>query len=277
MGRILVGTSGFQYDDWRGVLYPEGLPQARWLARYAEVLGTVELNVTFYHLPTPAAAAHWREVTPARFLFAVKGSRYLTHVKRLRDAGPGLRRFFRPLARLAPKLAVVLWQLPPRTRPDLERLEAFLRRLPRSVRHAFEFRGEAWYGDAVCELLDRHGAAFCEHDLVEVRPPRPTGGFRYLRFHGTAAGYSGRYGRAALRPVADDLRRWRRRGDAYVYFNNDVGGAAVRDALELRALLAGPEAPGPRSPSRAARAGAPLTGGKGGIRTHDTGCPRILV
>lgn len=239
MGRILVGTSGFQYRHWRGVLYPEGLPQARWLARYAEVFATVELNATFYRLPTPAAVAHWREGTPGGFLFAVKGSRYLTHVKRLRDARPGLRRFFRPVLRLGPKLGPVLWQLPPQMRADLDRLEAFLRCLPREARHAFEFRNQSWYAEGVCALLDGHGVAFCEHDLVEARPPRPCGGFRYLRFHGALTRYGGQYGSEALRPVAEDLRRWRRRGDAYAYFNNDLGGCAVRDALDLVALLGG--------------------------------------
>ncbi len=237
MGRILVGTSGYQYDHWRAILYPDGLPRARWLARYAEVFATVEINATFYRLPTPVAVDRWRKETPESFLFAVKGSRYLTHVKRLRDAGPGLLRFFRPVRRLGVKLGPVLWQLPPQMKPDLDRLEVFLRRLPRGIRHVFEFRNQAWYTEAVCALLDRRGAAFCEHDLVEARPPRLTGGFRYLRFHGTTARYGGRYGREALRPVAEDLRRWRRRGDAYAYFNNDVGGCAVRDALDLLALL----------------------------------------
>ncbi len=237
MGRIRVGTSGYQYDHWRGVLYPEGLAQSRWLARYAELFATVEINATFYRLPTPVAVDRWRDETPEGFLFAVKASRYLTHVKRLRDAGPGLGRFFRPVRRLGPKLGPVLWQLPPQMKPDLDRLETFLRRLPGEVRHAFEFRNEAWYAEAVCALLDRHGAAFCEHDLVEARPPRLTGGFRYLRFHGTTARYGGRYGRDALRRVAEDLGRWRRRGDAYAYFNNDLGGCAVRDALDLLALL----------------------------------------
>lgn len=237
MGWILVGTSGWQYDHWRGVLYPEGVPQRLWLARYAEHFATVELNATFYRLATPAACDRWREATPAGFAFATKGSRFITHVKRLGDPARPLRRFFRPLRRLGPKLAVVLWQLPPQMRPDLARLEGFLRRLPGGVRHAFEFRNPAWYQQAVCDLIDRHGAAFCEHDLVDRPPPRVTGGFRYLRFHGTSAGYGGLYGERLLRPWAQDLRRWRRRGDAFVYFNNDLGGGAVRDALLLARLL----------------------------------------
>lgn len=252
MGRILVGTSGWQYDHWRGVLYPEGLPQRSWLARYAQRFATVELNATFYRLATPAACERWREATPAGFAFAAKGSRFITHVKRLGDPARPLRRFFRPLERLGPKLRVVLWQLPPGMRPDLPRLERFLRRLPEGVRHAFEFRHPAWYTEAVCDLLDRHGAAFCEHDLVDRPPPRVTGGFRYLRFHGTSAGYAGLYGERRLRPWAEGLRRWRRRGDAFAYFNNDLGGCAVRDALTLAALLgAAPSRRGAASRRRA--------------------------
>lgn len=237
MGRVLVGTSGFQYRHWHGILYPEGLPLPRWLARYAEAFATVELNATFYRLPSPAAVDRWRDGTPAGFVFAVKGSRYLTHVKRLREARPGIQRFFEPVLRFGPKLGPVLWQLPPQQGADLDRLEAFLRCLPREARHAFEFRNETWYVDAVCAVLDRHGVAFCEHDLLDVRPPRPCGGFRYLRFHGALARYTGRYGREVLRPWAEDLRRWRREGDAYVYFNNDLGGWAVSDALDLIELL----------------------------------------
>ncbi len=237
MGRILVGTSGFQYRHWRGVLYPEGLPQAEWLAEYARWFSTVEMNATFYRLPTARAVEGWRDRTPRGFCFAVKGSRYLTHMKRLLDEGPGLARFFDPVLRLAEKLGPVLWQLPPHMRADPPRLDAFLRRLPAGLRHAVEFRSEDWYSDEVCDVLDRHGAAFCEHDQVKRPRPRVTGGWRYLRFHGTTGAYSGRYGRAALASVARDLQRWGLSGDGYVYFNNDLGGHAVRDALDLRALL----------------------------------------
>lgn len=233
---LLVGTSGFSYADWRGRFYPPGLPQRRWLAFYARVFRTVELNATFYRLPSVQAAARWRDATPEGFVFGAKGSRYLTHMKRLGDAGAGVRRFLERVDPLRPKLAVLLWQLPPQMdRADPARLEAFLRRLPRDLRHAFEFRSAAWYSEAICDLLDAHGAAFCEHDLVDARPPRITGGFRYLRFHGATGRYAGRYGRSALAPVA---RRLREAGtDAFVYFNNDVGGHAIEDALDLLELL----------------------------------------
>lgn len=234
---VRVGTSGYQYLHWRGVLYPPGLPLRAWLPRYAAYFDTVELNATFYRLPSPAAADRWREAVPGGFRFAVKGSRYLTHLKRLRDAGDGLRRFFQPIAHLGPTLGPILWQLPPQLAPDLDRLDAFLSRLPPG-RHAVEFRDPAWYGEETCALLDQHGAAFCEHDRVNRRPPRHTGGFRYVRFHGTTGQYHGRYGPAAARRWAGDLLDWKLTGaDAFVYYNNDLGGAAVRDALDLLAAL----------------------------------------
>lgn len=243
MKRIRVGTSGYLYRHWRGVLYPEGLAQRSWLHRYAEVFDTVELNATFYRLPSAESVERWRDAVPPGFVFAVKGSRYLTHLKRLLDVDEGLRHFHEPIARFGRKLGPILWQLPPQMKPDLERLDRFLARLPRG-RHAVEFRDPAWYVEETADVLDRHGAAFCEHDNLRVEPPRLTGGFRYVRFHGTTGRYSGRYGPAALRPRAEGYLASAARGvDVFVYFNNDIGGHAVRDALDLLALV-GEERPG---------------------------------
>ncbi len=225
------------YRHWRGVLYPEGLSQRAWLLRYATLFDTVEMNATFHRLPTAESVERWRDTVPPRFTFAVKGSRYLTHMKRLLDADEGLRRFYAPISRFGAKLGPVLWQLPPQVKPDPERLDRFLGRLPRG-RHAFEFRDPAWYAEETCAVLDRHGAAFCEHDLVDRPPPRLTGRFRYVRFHGTTGRYAGRYGADALAPHARDYLDSARRGeDVYVYFNNDLRGHAVRDALDLLALV----------------------------------------
>jgi len=248
---IHLGTSGYVYSHWRRVFYPKGLPAKRWLEHYARIFSTVELNATFYRLPTPAAVDGWREGTPPGFLFAAKGSRFLTHMKRLRDPGPGIERYFELILRLRRKLSVVLWQLPPQmNKADPDRLEQFLAKLPRRVRHAVEFRSDAWYTNEICGVLDAHGAAFCEHDLVARRPPRLTGGFRYLRFHGATGRYRGRYGTRALRPVARDLSR--SPVDAYVYFNNDHFGHAVRDALDLSHLLDSDNAlRNPRGPAAA--------------------------
>jgi uncharacterized protein YecE (DUF72 family) len=255
MSRIRVGTSGYMYRHWRGLLYPEGLAQRRWLERYVQVFDTVEMNATFYRLPKPETVERWREIAPRGFVFAVKGSRYLTHLKRLLDAGQGVRRFYVPVSRFGEKLGPVLWQLPPHMKPDVPRLDRFLSRLeirtrgepallgggPRGGsrgRHAVEFRNPDWYSDEVCAVLDRHGAAFCEHDQIARAPPRLTGRFRYVRFHGTTGRYSGRYGAQALRPFAESYLDSAARGtDVFVYFNNDVGGHAVTDALDLLALV----------------------------------------
>jgi uncharacterized protein YecE (DUF72 family) len=225
------------YRHWRGLLYPEGLAQRRWLERYIQVFDTVELNATFYRLPAPETVESWRDQAPPGFTFAVKGSRYLTHLKRLRDTGEGIARFHAPISRFGTKLGPVLWQLPPRMKPDLPRLDRFLSQLPPGL-HAVEFRDPGWYTDETCDLLDRRGAAFCEHDQLEREPPRPTGRFRYVRFHGTTGRYSGRYGAEALRPFAESYLDSAARGaDVFVYFNNDLGGHAVRDALDLLALV----------------------------------------
>lgn len=247
MGRFFIGTSGFVYPHWRNVFYPPGLPPRRWLDYYAQTFSTVELNATFYRLPSVATVRRWREASSAGFLFACKGSRFLTHMKRLKDPAGGLERFFALVGQLREKLGPVLWQLPPQMNAeDLPRLRQFLTYLPPLTRYAFEFRSDAWYTEAVCDLLDRHHVAFCEHDLVRRRPPRHTGGFRYLRFHGAGARYAGRYGRRALRAVAKDLlSSGAGGGDAFVYFNNDVGGAAIRDALELMDLVGMPALPRP--------------------------------
>jgi uncharacterized protein YecE (DUF72 family) len=246
MARILIGTSGYVYRHWRDVLYGD-LPTARWLSRYAALFPTVELNATFYRLPSVQAVAAWRDGSPPGLVFACKGSRYLTHNKKLLDPAPSVELFMERVRHLGEKLGPVLWQLPPQLkRLDLPRLEAFLAALPGDVRHAVEFRSVEWHVPETCDLLDRFGVAVCEHDLVDRPPPRTTGGFRYLRFHGPSAAapaglkYGGRYGRVRLAPHAASLARWRDAGrDAYVYFNNDVGGHALYDAADLTALLGG--------------------------------------
>jgi len=164
-------------------------------------------------------------------------SRYQTLLMRVLDACEGLRRFYVPVSRFGGKLGPVLWQLPPHMKPDVARLDAFLARLPPG-RHAVEFRDPDWYSDEVCDVLERHGAAFCEHDHVKRDPPRLTGRFRYVRFHGTTGRYSGRYGAQALRPFAESYLDSAARGtDVFVYFNNDIGGHAVTDALDLLVLV----------------------------------------
>jgi uncharacterized protein YecE (DUF72 family) len=233
---IHVGTSGWQYKDWRGVLYEAGLPQDRWLERYAQVFSVVEVNNSFYRLPERATFERWRRRTPAGFTFVVKASRYLTHIKRLRDAEDGVKLFWERATGLGDKLGPVLFQLPPRFPADVPRLREFLSWLPAEMEAAFEFRDPSWTGDEVFALLDRAGCAFVLADRPGFRGPLVvTGGWSYIRLH-----QGSRIGPGYRR---DKLRRWAERiaslpaREVWAFFNNDHGGAAVRDALFLRDLL----------------------------------------
>ncbi|HXF36280.1 MAG TPA: DUF72 domain-containing protein [Actinomycetota bacterium] len=233
---IRVGTSGWQYDDWRGVLYPPGLPKDRWLETFARRFATVEVNNSFYRLPSEETFARWRTGTPEGFLMAVKASRFITHVRRLRDCRDPVRLLWSRARRLGSRLGPVLFQLPPGFRADLGRLEALLDALPGGMKAAFEFRDRSWWTDDVLGMLDVRGCAVVLADRPGARVATAvTGGWAYLRFHqGTERGPGYR---------REKLRRWAGRitgldaDDVFVYFNNDTGGAAVRDAETLRELL----------------------------------------
>jgi uncharacterized protein YecE (DUF72 family) len=238
---IRVGCSGWNYSHWRdGVFYPPRLPARRWLEFYSQHFDTVEVNATFYRLPRPTAVANWVEQTPPSFCFAVKSSRFLTHVKRLKDAGPGIRRFYACIDALvrSPKLGPVLWQLPENFRRDDERLAGALARLP-DGRHCFEFRHASWFVDQVYELLRSHGAAL----VIGDHPQRPfqthelTADWTFLRFHAGRRGRAGNYSERELREWADRIAAWRDRVDVYAYFNNDWHGFAPRNALRIKQLL----------------------------------------
>jgi uncharacterized protein YecE (DUF72 family) len=239
---IHVGTSGWQYKDWRGVLYEDGLPQDRWLERYAQVFSVVEVNNSFYRLPERTTFEGWRRRTPEGFTFVVKASRYLTHVKRLKDAEDGVKLLWERATGLGGKLGPVLFQLPPRFPADVPRLHAFVSWLPATMRAAFEFRDPSWIGDEVFALLDDAGCAFVLADRPGLRGPLVvTGGWSYIRFHqGTRVGPG--YRRDKLRRWADRIAALPTR-DVWAFFNNDHGGAAVRDALSLRDLLGKAHAP----------------------------------
>jgi uncharacterized protein YecE (DUF72 family) len=233
---FFVGTSGWQYDDWRGRFYPRDLPKAGWLSFFAGAFPSVEVNNSFYRLPSRETFERWRFETPAGFVVAVKASRYITHVRRLREPEEPLSLLLDHAAGLADRLGPVLFQLPPRFRADLGLLRAFLQALPSRVRAAFEFRDPSWESEDVFESLDRAGAALVWADRPGIRLALPvTGGWAYVRFHQgrrTAPGYT----REKLRRWADRLAETPAR-DAFVYFNNDTGGAAVRDAKTLTKLL----------------------------------------
>lgn len=234
-----VGTSGWQYADWRGVLYPPGLPQRRWLRHYGETFTTVENNNAFYRLPTRDTFELWRDATPPGFVMAVKASRYLTHMKRLKDPGEPVTRLMTAATGLGPKLGPVLLQLPPTLRADPERLTACLRRFPDAVRVAVEPRHPSWWTGATRDVLENHGAALCWADRLghALTPLWRTTDWLYLRLHEGPAQPWPRYDDQTLQAWAQELGT---EADAYVYFNNDPGGAAVRDALRFAALTAGP-------------------------------------
>jgi uncharacterized protein YecE (DUF72 family) len=240
---VHVGLSGWNYSHWRnGVFYPPRLPAARWLEFYAERFDTVEVNSTFYRLPRREAVARWREQTPAGFVFAIKASRYLTHVRRLRDLGPGLERFLERIEPLlgSPKLGPLLWQLPPTFRRDDERLADALERLPQELRHCIEFRDPSWFVDDTYALLREHGVALVIADRPQVsafQAHELTADWTYVRFHAGTRGRRGNYSESELREWAARLREWRRTHEIFGYFNNDWEGFAPRNAARLKALL----------------------------------------
>lgn len=257
-GELRIGTSGWHYSHWRGAFYPQDLPSAAMLGYYQTHFDTVELNNSFYRLPTIAAAAAWRDGTPPGFKFAVKASRYITHMKKLADPASALTRFFPIVDTLADRAGPVLFQLPPRWRVDVGRLEAFLGALPRKHRYVFELRDPSWLVGDVYAVLRRYDAAFCIYELAGFITPREvTTDFTYVRLHGPDGKYAGSYPDRVLRAWAAQVRRWARELKAvYVYFDNDQAGYAAANALALRELLGltAPSTSAPRtvvaSPSR---------------------------
>ena len=240
---IRIGLSGWNYAHWRhGVFYPPRLPASRWLEFYAEHFDTVEVNSTFYRLPRPDAVAHWLEQTPEGFVFSIKASRYLTHVKRLRDLGPGLERFLERIEPLlgSAKLGPLLWQLPPTFRRDHERLADALAQLPRDLRNCVEFRDPSWFVEETYALLREHGVALAIGDRPQVNAFQThelTAGWTYVRFHAGTRGRRGNYSDAELRGWAERLRGWSRTHEVFAYFNNDWEGFAPRNAALLLRLL----------------------------------------
>jgi uncharacterized protein YecE (DUF72 family) len=230
---LTIGTSGWQYRDWRGRLYPDGLPQRLWLEHYAERFLCVEVNNAFYRLPERDTFRQWRERTPDDFRFAVKMSRYLTHIKRLKDPAEPVARFLSRADALGDKLGPVLLQLPPTLKVDVAALDRTLAQFPGSVQVAVEPRHRSWFTDEVRDLLGRYGAALCWADRCgrPVTPLWQTADFGYLRLHEGRAKPWPRYGRAAL---AGWLGRVE--APAYIFFNNDPGGAAVTDASAMAAI-----------------------------------------
>ena len=238
---IHIGCSGWVYRHWKGGFYPEGLAQKRWFAHYADAFDTVEINASFYRVPLAQTFDGWREKAPPGFRYAVKANRFLTHMKKLLDCEQPLAEFIALARRLGPTLGPILYQLPPSLHLDLPRLDAFLQRLPTDLEHVVEFRHSSWYVPEALDLLDRHGAGFVAHDLVGlVSPSWASGRTAYVRFHGTGGKYHGRYSEAQIGDWARWLLEQRAAGrTAWAYFNNDIGGDAIEDALALKKQLGG--------------------------------------
>ena len=240
MKPVRIGCSGWQYKSWRESFYPKGLGQPRWLRHYASVFDTVEVNSTFYRLASPTAVARWVEQTPEGFVFTIKASRYLTHVKRLNGIEPYVARFHESIEPLTqtPKMGPVLWQLPANFRRDDERLADTLAALPPG-RHCFEFRDPSWFTGEVLALLRRHGAAL----VIGDDPERPfqshelTADWTLIRFHRGRRGRRGNYSESELDEWAQRIAGWRERAEVFAYFNNDWEEFAPRNARSLRRRL----------------------------------------
>jgi uncharacterized protein YecE (DUF72 family) len=238
MTEVRIGCSGWNYDDWRGSVYPRGTPKRCWLERYAELFCTVEVNATFYRLPTRTMTEKWAAQTPAGFCFAVKASRYLTHVKRLTDPADGIRRFAERLEPLqeAGRLGPVLWQLPENFPRDDARLAGWLEAVARwDARHTIEFRHPSWFTAPVMGALREHGVALTigDHPERPFQTQEATAGWRYVRLHYGRRGRNGNYSATEIATWARRIAQWRRRGDVYAYFNNDWSGYAPANAGEL--------------------------------------------
>jgi uncharacterized protein YecE (DUF72 family) len=239
LATIRIGTSGWHYKHWVGTFYPPRTPGSKMLAYYTEKFDTVELNNSFYHLPKEPSLEAWRDTTPAGFCFAAKGSRFLTHMKKLKDPEQGLSRFLDAIEVLEHKLGPILFQLPPNWELDLERLAKFVSFLPREHRYAFEFRNATWSVPQTYDLLARHNIGYCIFHLAGVHSPiQVTADFTYVRLHGPGGKYQGSYSEADLGKWAKRIRTWRRElKTIYVYFDNDQAGYAAQNALRLKELV----------------------------------------
>lgn len=239
MSRLYCGTCGWNYRHWKDTFY-KAIPQKMWLEHYAASFDTVEINNSFYRLPEKCTFEKWHCETPAGFVFAVKASRYLTHIKKLKDSWEPLHNILENSSGLGKKLGPILFQFPPNWEMDLDRLESFLRMLPSGMRFAFEFRDDSWQNERVWSILAGYDASYC----IMSSPGLPlylktTTDFSYIRMHSGGDEASGNYTDQHLGKWAGWVEEMLRRGDVYVYFNNDYNTYAVYNALTLRKMVAG--------------------------------------
>ena len=237
---IRIGTSGYHYKHWKGPFYPNGISANKMLDFYSRHFDTVELNNSFYRLPTEAAFDDWRRTTPTDFVFAVKASRFLTHQKKLKDPESALENLLPRASRLGGKLGPILFQLPPRWQVNTGRLEGLLEAFPRDLRCAFEFRDLSWIQSEVEQILKRFRAAFCIYELAGYHSPvTVTADFAYVRLHGPGSEkYQGSYSNRRLRRWSEQIKAWEKELSAvYIYFDNDQAGFAAKNAVALKQML----------------------------------------
>lgn len=235
--RYYIGTSGWHYDHWRDEFYPKGMAKSRWLEFYSRHFSTVELNNSFYHLPSEKAFINWRDSSPPEFMFSVKVSRFITHIKRLRNTDEPVANFIARVRLLERKLGPLLYQLPQNIKCDNQVLEDFMKMLPEDACHVFEFRHSSWFDEGVFDLLRRYNVGFCIYDVPGFSTPiMATSDFAYIRFHGSRWLYSSCYSDKELESWARKIMELRVRV-VYAYFNNDAEGFAIRNALMLKHLL----------------------------------------
>src|SRR5436305_13942239 len=239
VSNVRVGCSGWVYKHWRGIFYADALPQKRWFERYAEEFDTVEINNSFYRLPSGDTFEKWRKRAPSGFCYAVKANRYLTQAKKLKECEEPLERMMSAVRYLGDRLGPMLYQLPPKMKLNLERLETFLKILPKRVTSVFEFRNTSWYVPETYALLDRYGASFCVHDMPVSKSERiAVGPIAYVRFHGGEGKYWGPYSDEGLLGWTDWILEQSRQGrSVWCYFNNDIGGHAIHDARTLKSMV----------------------------------------
>ncbi len=235
--KIYIGTSGWHYDHWKGPFYPKKCTDL--LGQYLQTFSTVEINRTFYSLPDKKVFLGYAKRAPQRFLFAVKASRFITHIKRLKNVKGPLKKFFFRIEGLGKYLGPILFQMPPRWKINLPRLEAFLKLLPKKHRYAFEFRDVSWLNESTYKLLQKYGAAFCIYEFGDIKTkPIITAPFIYVRLHGPDGEYAGNYSHAKLKKWAAFFRKQAKQGkDIYCYFDNDEAGYAPKNAKTLRGIL----------------------------------------
>jgi len=237
MPKFYIGTSGWSYNDWRGRFYPEDLPAKQWLKHYIGHFKTVEINNTFYHLPLLNTVINWYKIAPPDFIFAVKGSRYITHIKRLKDCRAPLKKFFALIKHFRGKLGPILWQLPPAMGKDETRLRRFIKLLPKRYQHAFEFRNQEWYTEEIYKILKDNDCALVIFDMPGRHTPEVlTADWAYLRFHGATSLYGTKYSNIYLKKWRDKMAKWRKLKYIYIYFNNDTKAAAIENASYLKKL-----------------------------------------